>query len=70
MFKDNVIHLCSFCGEKTSGTLCPSCRTKESRKTKIIEQLAIEEENLIKGRKIPKTLFRFEREKVLELYNL
>lgn len=64
----SIIHLCNFCGEKTSGKFCPTCRTKEQRKEKIKEQLAIEEER--KGYKVSDKLFGFNRKKVLELYNL
>lgn len=65
-----VIHNCSFCGERTSGALCPTCRTKEQRKLKIEQQLEIEKEQKAKGYKIPSKLFFFNREALLETYKI
>lgn len=65
-YKDNTIHLCSFCGEKTNGKLCPTCKTKEQRLAKIHEQLAIEKENGIKLDR----LFMFKREELLTHYGI
>jgi hypothetical protein len=66
MFKDNTIHICEFCKSKCTGKFCNYCKTAEQRKKQVIEQLEIEKENEAKGFKIPKTLFGFTREKVME----
>jgi len=60
------IILCSFCGEKTSGKLCPSCKTKSQRLEKINEQLAIEKE---RGKKTER-IFGFPRKTLLEHYGI
>ena len=54
---DYSTKLCSFCGEKTSGKFCPTCRTAEQRKEKIQEQEKINQENESKGYKIPAEMF-------------
>ena len=70
MFKDNSIHLCKFCSEITNGVLCPTCKTKDQRKIKILKQLEIEKENETKGFKISNRLFMFDRCKLLKEYGI
>jgi len=43
-FVDKSVHLCTFCGEITSGVFCTAHKTKEGRKKSIEEQLALEKE--------------------------
>jgi len=66
---DYSIHLCAFCGEKGKGKFCSSCRTADSRKEKVLEQLAIDYENLEKGHKLPSIIFGLPREEVEEKVN-
>lgn len=70
MTYSSTIRLCKFCGEKGTGILCPSCKTKEQRKEKILQQLEIEKGFKAKGYKIPSRLFMFNREQLLETYEI
>ncbi len=55
------IFQCKFCGNLTSGTLCPLCRSKEQRKKQVEEQVEIEKEHNNKGYVLPKRCFLFDR---------
>lgn len=67
-----VIKACSFCGEQIGNTqtLCSDCKTKPQRKELILKQLEIEKEQAKKGYKISNMLFCFNRQALLEEYNL
>lgn len=64
----NIIHLCTFCGEKTNGKLCPSCKTKEKRKEVIKAQLEVNEEHRKKGYTVPVLRYggKFEKQLLTE----
>jgi len=61
-FKSNAIHLCKFCGEKTTGRLCKYCKTVAGRKELVEKQLKIDKENEKKGYKISDHIFGFKRD--------
>ena len=69
-FKDNSIKLCRFCGEKGTGILCVSCKTKDKRKEKILLQLEIEKGFKTRGLNISDRLFCFDRKQLLEIYEI
>ena len=64
------ISVCTFCGEYCSGKFCASCRSKEGRTKKILQQLEIEKENKAKGWNVPYLLFGWDRGIVLERHGL
>ena len=66
MFKSNAIHVCTFCGEKTSGKFCPGHRKKEGRIADIEKQLAIEKERGTKTQKI----FGYDRKALLKRHGM
>jgi len=70
-FTDNTIHVCKFCGERTTGLLCKGCKTKEQRKDKIQQQLEIDSENMRrKDRTIEHKIFGFNRDTLMEFYGV
>ena len=65
-FKSNAIHLCKFCGEKTTGKLCKHCKTVAGRKQQVEEQLKIDRQNEKLGYKIPSKIFGYSRDLIIK----